>query len=141
MDENIRVACQIIIHKEKQILLGKRKNCAGEGSWALPGGHVEYNEKLLDAAQRELKEELDVTDCDLKLIAVTDDLGENWHYVHAVFLLDNFSGKVKLNEPHKCSEWKFYSLHALPQPLFPSCQNDRFIHQGKDLSARVETQR
>ena len=119
MNENIQVACQIIIRKENGILLGKRKNCAGEGSWALPGGHVEYHEKLLDAAKRELKEELDITCCDLKLIAVTDDLGDNWHYVHALFLLDRFSGKVKLNEPHKCSEWKFYPLNKLPTPLFP----------------------
>lgn len=119
MTDCIQVACQIIIRKEGQILLGKRKNCAGEGSWALPGGHVEYNEKLLDAAKRELKEEIDVTSHDLKLIAITDDLGDNWHYVHAVFLLDDFSGKIKLNEPHKCSEWNFYSLDKLPLPIFP----------------------
>lgn len=119
MTDCIQVACQIIIRKKGQILLGKRKNCAGEGTWALPGGHVEYNEKLLDAAKRELEEELDISNHDLKLIAITDDLGENWHYVHAVFLLDNFSGKIKLNEPHKCSEWNFYSLDKLPLPIFP----------------------
>ena len=85
----------------------------------LAWGHVEYNEKLLDAAKRELEEELDISSHDLKLIAITDDLGENWHYVHAVFLLDNFSGKIKLNEPHKCSEWNFYSLDKLPLPIFP----------------------
>lgn len=118
MNDHIRVGCQIIVRKEEQILLGKRKNCAGAGSWGLPGGHVEYNEKLLDAAKRELKEELDISCPDLKFVAITDDLGENWHYVHAVFLLDHFPGTFKLNEPDKCSEWKFYQPNHLPTPIF-----------------------
>lgn len=39
------------------ILLGMRKSMPGKGLWALPGGYVNQNEKIRDAAVRELIEE------------------------------------------------------------------------------------
>ena len=43
--------------KDNKILLGKRLNVAGHGQWGLPGGHLEENEDLIEAAKRELLEE------------------------------------------------------------------------------------
>ena len=31
-----------------------KKNCFGEGTYGLPGGHLEYGEKMIDGAKREL---------------------------------------------------------------------------------------
>ena len=39
-----RVGIGVIIRKDNKILLGKRKNAHGEGSWCFPGGHLEFNE-------------------------------------------------------------------------------------------------
>ncbi len=52
----------IIINKNKEILLGKRKkNPAFYPSfWGLPGGILNYGEKLTECVKRETKEELGV---------------------------------------------------------------------------------
>jgi 8-oxo-dGTP diphosphatase len=44
-----------------KVLLIERANDPYKGSWALPGGFIEINEDLEDAALRELKEETGVT--------------------------------------------------------------------------------
>ena len=53
---------------EMQLLLIKRKNEPYKGCWALPGGFVDENEDLQQAAHRELMEETQVKIADLKQI-------------------------------------------------------------------------
>ena len=57
MDERPKVGVGVIIIKDGKVLLGKRKNAHGEGSWSFPGGHLEFNEELFDCAKREVLEE------------------------------------------------------------------------------------
>ena len=55
----IRTAVDIVIfNKQNQILLGKRLVNAGKNTWGFPGGHQKTGEKILETAQREIKEEL-----------------------------------------------------------------------------------
>ena len=42
----IGVSCEMIVEKDGEILMGKRGNIFGQGSWALPAGHLELGEKL-----------------------------------------------------------------------------------------------
>lgn len=53
----IDVTSDAIVTKAGHILLIKRGKFPGKGLWALPGGHVGFDEEPLDAAVRELKEE------------------------------------------------------------------------------------
>lgn len=48
--------------KELKVLMIKRRNHPFIGEWALPGGFMSVNESLDDAAYRELKEEVNVSD-------------------------------------------------------------------------------
>jgi len=52
--------------QSKQILLICRKNPPFQGMWALPGGFMEIDETVEEAATRELEEETGLTDVDLK---------------------------------------------------------------------------
>jgi len=57
---NPPVCCSVIVHSQQTggVLLGKR---ADNGLWDIPGGFLEAGETLEQCAQRELKEEFDIT--------------------------------------------------------------------------------
>ena len=75
-----------------EVLLIKRSREPFKGRWAFPGGFVDENESLEDAAARELKEETGLTGIRLKQIGAYGDPGRDprGHTVSVVFasLLD-----------------------------------------------------
>ncbi len=103
-NKNIRVGCEIFLIKDGALLLGKRKNCYGEGTWALPGGHLEQGELISDCVRRELKEELGIEALEFNLISVAENIGDHGHYIHLSFLLKRFLGDIKNMEPDRCYE-------------------------------------
>ena len=66
MRSEISVTVDIVIftlrENDLQVLLVKRKHAPFEGRWAIPGGYVNADESLEDAAARELFEETHVED-------------------------------------------------------------------------------
>jgi len=50
-----------IENDELKVLLIQRDHEPFEGQWAIPGGFIEIDERLSDAAKRELKEETGVS--------------------------------------------------------------------------------
>ena len=63
--ESLAVAVDMIIITPEngyiKILLIRRNNEPYKGKWALPGGFVKEKEELIDAAERELKEETGIS--------------------------------------------------------------------------------
>ncbi len=118
--EKIYSGVEVFILRDGKVALGKRKNAAGEGEYGLPGGHLEEGEKLVDTAIRELKEEtgIDVTEKDLELVCVVDDLRQEKHYVHIAFELKDFQGDLELCEPDKCEGWEWFDLDDLPEVFY-----------------------
>lgn len=51
------VTCDAIVEQSGHVLLVKRRAEPGKGLWALPGGHLEQHERLMDGVIRELREE------------------------------------------------------------------------------------
>lgn len=129
MDKKPRIGLGIIILKENDVLLGKRKGSHGEGTWSFPGGHLEYYESLERCIGRELKEEIGLTKEDIKLIdkrphTITEDIfPEDLHYITLYMRVKYLNGVPKVMEPDKCEIWNWFSWDYLPSPLFLPVRN------------------
>jgi 8-oxo-dGTP diphosphatase len=123
----------VCLIKDGKVLLGKRINTHGNGNWSFPGGHLEMNETWEDCARREVLEETDLRIKNTIFIGVTNDIfsEESKHFITIFIKADYDSGELKVMEPEKCSEWKWFSWESLPKPLFLPIEN--LIKQGFKL--------
>lgn len=90
------------------------------GFLALPAGHLDVGEDAYEAAIREAKEELDI---DIKVDNISDVFVVNRKnksllpYYDVYFELNGYNGKIKINEPNKCSELVWFSINSLPEDM------------------------
>jgi 8-oxo-dGTP diphosphatase len=106
------------ILKENKILLIKRKNNPFKNMWALPGGFVEYNEKVEDAVIREVLEETGLNTKIIDLIGIYSDPNRDprGHVVTVVYLLKIEKGDIKGGDD--ALEAKFFEIDDLPDLSF-----------------------
>ena len=126
MNARPKVGLGVIIVKDGKVLLGKRKGGSGTGTWAFPGGHLEYNETFEECAKREVMEEVGIKIKNIQKLTFTNDVDPPSypnHYITLFFKSEYDSGDVQNCEPDKCEGWEWFAWHNLPQPLFLSLQN------------------
>ena len=106
-----------IILKDNKILLTKRVIHPFQGYWVLPGGHVDYGERVEEALRREMKEETGVSLKIKKLFGVYSDPKRDprYHTTSVVYLCEKGAEKIKLNQ--ESSEFKYFSFKNLPQKI------------------------
>jgi len=129
--EKPQVGVGVFIVKNNQVLLGKRKGSHGEGTWAIPGGHLEYGEGVEGCAEREVKEEMGI-DIDIKnTINYTNNVfsKEKKHYI-TLYVYAETTGTPMIMEPDKCTEIGWFDWNHLPEPLFSPLQN--YVHKFSD---------
>lgn len=68
-----RVGVAAIIIRNNQVLLIRRKNVHGAGSWSTPGGHLDFGETPEQCAIRETQEEVGIEIKDVRFVAATND--------------------------------------------------------------------
>jgi 8-oxo-dGTP diphosphatase len=73
MEKVVRVGVGVFINKDGQFLIGRRIGSHGAGTWALPGGHMEYGETFSQTAKREIREETGLEIDNVRIAAVTND--------------------------------------------------------------------
>lgn len=115
-----RVGVGVIVLRDGLVLLGQRLGSHGAGTWALPGGHLEYGESVEQCAIREVEEETG-----LRLTEVIPGpyvnnvfVLEEEHYVTLVVLATTFQDEPVVREPTKCASWGWFEWTDLPTPLF-----------------------
>ncbi len=131
--KEFRIGVGVIVKKGNFVLLGKRKNSHEAGTWAFPGGHLEFGEKAEDCAVREVAEEAGIIIKNLKKEAFTEDISgeEGRHYITLFVSADYESGEPKVLEVNKCEGWEWFEWDSLPKPLFTQVSN--LIRQGFTL--------
>jgi 8-oxo-dGTP diphosphatase len=121
-----RVGVGVIVLREGLVLLGQRIGAHGAGTWALPGGHLEFGESVEQCARREVLEEAGL---DVEPIGrgpyTSDVFDEQRHYVTLFVLARSTHGEAQRCEPHKCARWQWCRWSEMPAPLFAPLQTLR----------------
>nr|XP_054756202.1 nucleotide triphosphate diphosphatase NUDT15-like [Lytechinus pictus]XP_054756208.1 nucleotide triphosphate diphosphatase NUDT15-like [Lytechinus pictus] len=101
------------------VVLGKRKGSTGSGTFALPGGHLEFGEEWVDCAKRETEEEtgLRLKDVVFSTVVNAIHLEEDYHYI-TIFMRGEVDAEFKKDpenmEPHKCEGWEWRDWNSFP---------------------------
>lgn len=115
------VTADIIVERESEILLVKRKRAPFKGFWALPGGFLNVGrENVKQTAQRELREEtgLCVALEDLELIGESSspDRDPRGHIVSLHYKAKKYSGEPVARDD--AAELRWFSYSGLPKLAF-----------------------
>lgn len=97
----------VVFDRAGRLLLIKRGSAPFKGRWALPGGYVDYGERVEDAALRELKEETGIEGKIIALIGVYSEPKRDprGHTVSTAFLVRPRSTKVSGGDDAIAAEW------------------------------------
>jgi 8-oxo-dGTP diphosphatase len=116
-----QVGVGVIVVRDGLVLLGQRIGSHGAGTWALPGGHLEFGESIEDCASREVMEETGLAVQSVARGPYTTNFfaSEGKHYVTLFVTARCLTGEPLVLEPNKCSSWQWFRWSELPQPLFP----------------------
>lgn len=112
------VTCDGIVQKDGRIVLIRRRNDPFKGSYALPGGFVEYGERLEDCVVREVQEETGLRTQVVGLLGVYSAPGRDprGHFVTTVYELRPTGGTLKAGDDAGSAEW--VHLDDLPGMAF-----------------------
>lgn len=125
MNPEPKVGVAIIITKDDQVLLMKRKGVHGIGTWSTPGGHLEFGETPEQCAAREAKEEVGLDVVDIRFRAITNDIFETSgrHYITIGMEGKSISNDPMIAAENEVEEIGWYAWDALPSPLFLPLEN------------------
>ena len=120
MERFPRIGIGVFVIKDGKFLMGQRKNSHGDGTWSVPGGHLDFGESIEHGAAREMFEETGIRIKNLKIVGICNDLfkKEDKHYVTIWVISEWKSGKEKIKEPDKFIKQGWFNFRNLPKPLF-----------------------
>ncbi|KAL0925042.1 hypothetical protein M5K25_003348 [Dendrobium thyrsiflorum] len=123
-DRHPQVGVAVFLLKSSSILLGRRLSSVGCGTFALPGGRLEFGESFEECARREVKEETGMDVARVEILTVVNMVALDGpgptHFVTIIARAEMADlGQSPANmEPDKCAGWAWYEWAKLPKPLF-----------------------
>lgn len=109
-----KLAADVIVKKGNEVLLIERKN--KPFGWAIPGGFVDYGEKVEDAAKRELMEETGIIADKIELLGIYSDPARDsrGHTASAVYYTESDQNPQAGDDAKNAA---YFKLDALPDDL------------------------
>jgi colanic acid biosynthesis protein WcaH len=102
----------ILIERDGEYLLVKRKNRPLMGKYWIPGGRVYRGENIVKAARRKMREETGLRDGTMTLVGYSNGIWKDNLFgldyiqtVSIVFLCRNFRGSIKLDRQSSDFKW------------------------------------
>lgn len=126
-----------IVLKGSEMALIRRLKDPFRGSYALPGGFLNYGETLEDCVVREVLEETGLKTRILELVGVysAPDRDPRGHFVTAVYHLEPLGGSLKAGDDAKDARW--VPLDRLPKFAFDHGKIVQdFLSKRKERSAK-----
>ncbi len=102
----------IIIDDHQRVLLVR--HAYGKRQWGAPGGMVEAGESAWDAAQRELKEEVNITIDEMELSGLYYQPHKN-RYIYN-FRAHAYVGEIQVDQM-EIDRYGFFPIDQLPSPI------------------------
>jgi len=137
----VRVGLAVFVFRDGKFLMMQRQGAHGSGTWAPPGGHLEFGESFEDTARREVMEETGMEITNVRFGGVTNDYfgEEGRHYVTIWMLSEWQANEPHITEPDKCLAQAWQSFDdPLPEQLFLPLQQlliSQFIDNIKQEAA------
>lgn len=116
----VGVGVGVLVLRDGQVLLGRRRGSHGAGTWSAPGGRLEFGEQIEACAARELKEETGLTASSFELGPYSNDIFADvqQQYVTIFVVARGIRGEPANLEPDKCDGWAWFRWGDWPSPLF-----------------------
>jgi 8-oxo-dGTP diphosphatase len=101
-----------------RMLLIKRGNEPFKGQWAFPGGFVEMDEELEEAAARELAEEAGLAGVKLEQLYTFGKCGRDPRGRNITIVFIGITKNTKIKSGDDATEAKWFEIGRLPQMAF-----------------------
>ncbi len=96
-NETIRIGVGAVVFRDEEVLLVKRGKPPFKGEWSIPGGGLEFGERLEDAVRREVREETGIEITVSGLVGVFEalphEIGQLTHTVMVDYFAEWVSGE------------------------------------------------
>ncbi|MBY5363037.1 NUDIX domain-containing protein [Rhizobium leguminosarum] len=109
----------LVILRDARILLYKRMRPPEAGYWNIVGGKVDHMEPAETAARREAEEETGLTIGRIERLCMSEQIikADRQHWISILYLARDVEGEPQLTEPDKLSDFGWFPLTDLPEPL------------------------
>ena len=118
--EDPKVAVAVLVHRGRELLLGRRNINPGKGSWSFTSGYVDRGEVLEVAAVREVREELGLTVALETIVGAYSEPGDP-------VVLIVYPATVEEGDPtpdgHEVVEAGWFPVEHLPEMAFEHDQH------------------